>query len=72
MKMVKRGSSYLRWALLEAARLVAMRDKTFHDYYHKKKAEGKHHYVANSHVAKKLVRVIHHLLTNNLTFKPQN
>lgn len=72
MKMVKRGSSYLRWALLEAARLVAMRDKTFHDYYHKKKAEGKHHYVANSHVAKKLVRVIHHLLTNNLTFKPQS
>lgn len=72
MKMVKRGSSYLRWALLEAARLVAMRDKTFHDYYHKKKAEGKHHYVANSHVAKKLVRVIHHLLTNDLTFKPQS
>lgn len=72
MKMIKRGSSYLRWALLEAARLVAMRDKTFHDCYHKKKAEGKHHYVANSHVAKKLVRVIHHLLTNDLTFKPQS
>ncbi|MBM7563065.1 IS110 family RNA-guided transposase, partial [Fusibacter tunisiensis] len=65
MKMVKRGSSYLRWAILEAARLVAMRDPTFKEYYQKKKSEGKHHYVANSHVAKKLIRVIHHLLTNN-------
>ena len=71
MKMVKRGSSYLRWAILEAARLVAMRDPTFKEYYQKKKTEGKHHYVANSHVAKKLIRVIHHLLTNNLQFSPQ-
>lgn len=71
MKMVKRGSPYLRWAILEAARLVAMRDLTFKEYYQKKKSEGKHHYVANSHVAKKLIRVIHHLLTNNLQFSPQ-
>ena len=71
MKMVKRGSPYLRWAILEAARLVAMRDLTFKEYYQKKKSEGKHHYVANSHVAKKLIRVIHHLLINNLQFSPQ-
>ncbi len=36
MKMVKRGSTYLRWALLEAARLVAMRDITFKEYSRKK------------------------------------
>jgi transposase len=72
MRMVKRGSPYLRWALLEASRLIAMRDTTFTLYYQKKKAEGKHHYVANSHVAKKLIRVIHHLLTNNLEFIPQS
>lgn len=72
MKMVKRGSPYLRWALLEAARLIAMRDQTFKDYYHKKKSEGKHHFVANSHVAKKLVRVLHYLLTRNLEFLPQS
>jgi transposase len=71
MKMVKRGSPYLRWALLEAARLIAMRDKTFKEYYLKKKAEGKHHYVALSHVAKKLVRVIYYLLSNNTVFVPQ-
>ncbi len=70
-KMVKRGSKYLRWALLEAARLIAVRDNTFKLYYQKKKAEGKHHYVAQSHVAKKLIRVIFHLLTNNLSFQPQ-
>lgn len=72
MRMVKRGSPYLRWALLEASRLIAMRDNTFTLYYQKKKAEGKHHYVANSHVAKKLIRVIYHLLTNNLEFIPQS
>jgi len=70
-RMVKRGSKYLRWALLEAARLIAMRDTTFKLYYQKKKAEGKHHYVAQSHVAKKLIRVIFHLLSNNLNFVPQ-
>jgi transposase len=71
MKMVKRGSPYLRWALLEAARLVAMRDPVFNAYYSKKRAEGKHHNVANSHVAKKLVRVLHYLLTTNMNFVPQ-
>lgn len=71
MKMVKRGSPHLRWALLEAARLISMRDPVFKEYYHKKKSEGKHHNVANSHVAKKLVRVLHYLLTNHLNFVPQ-
>jgi len=71
MKMVKRGSSYLRWALLEAARLIAIKDATFRAYYLKKKAEGKHHNVATSHVAKKLIRVLHHLLTTNTSYIPQ-
>ena len=71
MKMVKRGSSYLRWALLEAARLIAIKDATFRAYYLKKKAEGKHHYVAISHVAKKLIRVLHYLLTTNTIYIPQ-
>lgn len=30
--MIKRGSTYLRWAVFQAARLVAMRDKTFAHY----------------------------------------
>jgi transposase len=71
MKMVKRGSSYLRWALLEAARLISIKDPTFRSYCLKKKSEGKHHYIAISHVAKKLVRVLHHLLTHQIDFVPQ-
>lgn len=66
--MVKRGSSYLRWALLQAARLVAINDETFKQYATKKEQEGKHYFVVMSHVGKKLVRVIHHLLKYNVKF----
>ena len=68
---VKRGSTYLRWALMQAARLVAYRDPTFSAYLKKKLAEGKHFYVALTHVAKKLVRVVFHLLKTNQYFAPQ-
>ena len=67
--MVKRGSPYLRWALLQASRLVAYRDETFHVYQQKKLAEGKHFNVVQTHVAKKLVRVLHHLLKTNSAFE---
>jgi transposase len=69
--MVKRGSKYLRWALLQAARLVAYRDKSFGNYMSKKRQEGKHFLVAISHVAKKLVRVVFHLLRSGESFAPQ-
>lgn len=69
--MVKRGSTYLRWAILQAARLVPMRDATFSAYLAKKRSEGKHFNVAQSHVGKKLLRVIFYLLKNNTAFVPQ-
>lgn len=69
--MVKRGSKYLRWAILNASRLVCMRDKTFNDYKLQKISEGKHFNVAMSHVAKKLIRVIFHLLKTNSTYQLQ-
>ena len=69
--MVKRGSKYLRWALLTATRLVCMRDKTFNDYKNQKLAEGKHYFVALSHTSKKLIRVIFYLLKNNHTYQLQ-
>ncbi|RLK63004.1 IS110 family transposase [Atopobacter sp. AH10] len=71
VSMVKRGSPYLRWALLNAARLVSMRDPSFKEYYQKKRNEGKHHFVALTHVAKKLIRVIFKLLKTNTLFVSQ-
>lgn len=68
--MVKRGSTYLRWGLMQAARLVAYRDETFSSYFEKKLSEGKHYYVALTHVAKKLVRVLFHLLKTKQNFAP--
>ena len=69
--MVKRGSTYLRWAVMQAARLVPMRDPTFSSYMCKKRSEGKHFNVAKSHVGKKLIRVIYYLLKHNTAFVPQ-
>ena len=66
--MVKRGSPYLRWALLWASRTVPHYSHTFGDYLAKKCAEGKHFNVAASHVAKKLVRVIFSLQKNGAVF----
>ena len=69
--MVKRGSTYLRWAIMQAARLVSMRDITFATYMAKKRSEGKHFSVAQSHVGKKLIRVIFSILKNNTAFVTQ-
>ncbi len=65
--MVKRGSKYLRFALMTAARMVCLNDATFCTFKDRKMAEGKHYMVKMGHVAKKLVRVIYYLLkTNNI------
>ena len=60
-KMEKRGSKYLRYALYNATIYVCLWDPSFKAYLSKKRAEGKHYYVALSHATKKLVRVIYQL-----------
>lgn len=67
-RMVKRGSKYLRWALMQAARTVSERVPIFKEYLALKRSQGKHYLVAMSHVAKKLLRVIFHLLKNDEKF----
>lgn len=67
-KMVKRGSSHLRAAIMNAADFVFMHEPIFTIYYYKKRNEGKAHRVALSHVAKKLVRVIYKLETSDIPF----
>ena len=67
-KMVKRGSSYLRYTLMNISMVVIANNHTFYDYYHKKMNEGKCHRVALSHVCKKLIRVIFILEKKNIKF----
>ncbi len=69
-KMEKRGSKYLRWALMNAARYVCNWEPTFAAYLEKKRSEGKHYYVALSHAAKKLVRLLYHLETTGEKYMP--
>lgn len=70
-KMVKRGSPFLRWALLQAAGYVPTYSSTFALYRAKKVTEGKPAAVVRSHVAKKLVRIIYSLLTHSTAFSDQ-
>ena len=69
-KMVKRGSGYLRYSLMNIANVVIRYNPTFYDFYLKKRSEGKCHRVALSHVCKKLLRVIYKLETQNIHFDP--
>ena len=68
--MEKRGSRYLRYALFNAARFVCIWEPSFAAYLSKKRAEGKHYYVAVSHAARKLVRLIFALHTSGRAFLP--
>lgn len=69
--MVKHGSTYLRWALMQAARLAAVHCETFGRYLAAKQAQGKHYFVALGYTAKKLIRVIFRILSANEVFVPQ-
>lgn len=70
-KMEKRGSKYLRYALFNATKYVCMWNPDFKEYLAKKRAEGKHYYVALSHAAKKLVRVIYALEKSHTPYIPK-
>ena len=68
--MEKRGSKYLRYAIFNATRYVCLWDPAFAAYLAKKRAEGKHYYVAISHAAKKLVRLIYALERSGQPYHP--
>lgn len=68
--MEKRGSRYLRYALFNATQYVCIWDPTYKAYLEKKRSEGKHYFVAISHAAKKLVRLIYHLQTTGEAYCP--
>lgn len=67
-RMSKRGSRAFRYALMNAAHNVVKNNSTFKAYYDKKRDEGRSHYNALGHCAGKLVRIIHKMLTDDVTF----
>lgn len=69
-KTSKRGSPYLRHALFPAAMVASNNDPVMHDYYIKKRAEGKHHYVALTGIERKLLGIIFHVLKENRDYRP--
>ena len=70
-RMVKRGSSQLRYTLINCCLPLIRFDMTFATYYAKKRGEGKPHRVAITHVAKKLIRVIYALEMQDIDFNTQ-
>ena len=68
-KMEKRGSRYLRYAIIQATKYVCRWEPVFAEYLAKKLAEGKHYNVAITHAAKKLVRVIYRLQTSGQAYR---
>ncbi len=69
--MVKRGSSHLRYTLMNLSIPLIQYNIVFAEYYAKKIAEGKTHRVACSHLIKKLIRVIFTLEKNDIDFDPE-
>jgi transposase len=69
-KTPKRGSPYLRWAVFRAAFAAIRSDPHLQEYYGRKKAEGKHHYVALAGVQRKLLQIIWAVLTEQRPYRP--
>ena len=63
-RMSKRGNYLLRYALTWSANNIRNQSSTMNTYYLKKRAEGKSHYNALGHCAKKVVNYIFFILTN--------
>ena len=71
-KMSKRGSKYLRTALMQAAEVAVYRkkDPMLAALYQRQVDRGKHHTVALSHVANEMLHVIFSVLKNNRPYRP--
>jgi len=67
-KMSKRGSRYLRRAIMQSSLVAATRDPFFKSIYEKHISRGKPRIVALSHVANKMTHVIYSVLKNNEPF----
>ena len=66
--ITKKGSKYLRTTLYRVIIPVIRHNPAFNNYYHLKRNQGKGHLCALGHCVRKLLRIIYHLETNNLSF----
>ncbi|MBP2017936.1 transposase [Symbiobacterium terraclitae] len=71
-RLIRTGNRYLRYYLIEAACSLAVHDAEFKRYYQRKKAESKTHahQRALALTARKLVRLVDHLLRSNRLYNP--
>ena len=63
-RMSKRGNKLLRYGLTWSANNVRKNSNTMNEYYLKKRSDGKSHYNALGHCAKKVINYIFFILTN--------
>lgn len=66
--ITKKGNPYLRKTLYQIALPVIRFNPVFQEYYTLKRSQGKSHRCALGHVVRKLIRVIFHLVSNNIEF----
>ena len=71
-RMSKKGSPYLRYALIFTAWNIVRHSEKFNRYYCLKHSQGKSHYNALGHVAHKLVRVIFTLIKKNISYQEES
>ena len=71
-RMSKKGSPYLRYALIFTAWNIVRHSEKFNKYYFLKRSQGKSHYNSLGHVAHKLVRVIFTLIKKNIVYQEEN
>lgn len=68
--MSKRGSKILRFALINSAWQLTLKNDILFNYYQLKLSQGLSHYAVLGHVAHKPVRVIFALPKHNVLFVP--
>lgn len=66
--MSKRGSKILRFALINSAWQLTLKNDILFNYYQLKLSQGFSHYAVLGHVAHKPVRVIFAILKHNVLF----
>ena len=69
-RLSKRGSPYLRRAIWLAAFVASFKDPAIHQFYERKRSEGKDHLNVMGHVCHKLISIIFAILRDNKPYVP--